>query len=97
MTTVCEEAGDLNKGVQNRSKSGVRTNRDPIFASKTAKKCRVSVASVKAQELCESRGGRPRLPSLDVKQHFNNLNKQYWVAFGRGTAAAPSQQLVSLV
>ena len=32
------------------------------------------------QELCESRGGRPGLPSLinpmvsvDVKQHFNNM------------------------
>ena len=36
-----------------------------------------------AQELCESRGGRPRLPvpdkptvSVDVKQHFNQQQQQ---------------------
>ena len=40
----------------------------------------LSYLSPRAQELCESRGGRPGLPSLislrflkDVKQHFNIL------------------------
>ena len=39
----------------------------------------LSVARARGQELCESGGGRPRLPvpnkptvSVDVKQHFNN-------------------------
>ena len=44
----------------------------------------VDVKQLRAQQLCESRGGRPGFPvpnkptvSVDVKQHFNNDLKQH--------------------
>ena len=53
----------------------------------------------RAQELCESRGGRPGLPSpnkptvsVDVKQHFNNKKKRKGGGGGGGNKRGQNDQ-----
>ena len=47
--------------------SGTRLWRPPSKKKKKKKEAKAAVLSLKAQELCESRGGRPGSPSLTVR------------------------------